>query len=303
MWLILALTAYILFAASTITDKYLLAKPLPDARVYAFYTGILGLLAFVLAPFGFQIPHPAITAIGIFAGALFIAALFLFFSAIKAGEVSRVGIALGGFTPLFTLLFTYIVTSQLPARDEYLALALLLAGSMVIAFDQYERIVHNLKIISLVLSSSLLFGLYFTIAKFLFTVQPFVSAFIWIKIGGTFFAFLFLVSPKVRELLFAHKNNPPKKAAGIFLAKNAAGGIGALLLHLAISAARTGGVAVINALQGAQFALVFIAAVVLTKKFPGVIKEKIDRNTMIVKLTGTGLIVAGIILLAISNVY
>lgn len=300
MWLAFSLIAYILFAAATITDKYLLQRTIPDARVYAFYTGILGLFAFALAPFGFQIPHPLITFLGLFAGALFVAALFLFFSAIKAGEVSRVGIALGGFTPLFTLGFTYIGTSQLPERNEYLAFALLLTGSMIIAFDQYERIARNLKIISLVASSSFLFGLYFTVAKFLFTVQPFVNAFIWIKIGGAFFALLFLVSPQVREVLFAHKKNPPKKATGIFLTKNAAGGIGALLLHLSISAARIGGVAVVNALQGAQFALVFLAALFLTKIFPGVIKEKIDAKTVLIKSAGTAMIVAGIILLAIA---
>lgn len=299
MWIFFALAAYIIFAAATITDKYLLAKPLPDARVYAFYTGILGLFAFVLVPFGFEIPRPEIIIFSLLAGMLFIAALFLFFSALQEGEVSRVGIALGGLTPLFTLGLTYIGTGELPARDEALAFVLLFMGSLIIAFDQYERIAHNAKIISLVIASSFIFGLYFTIAKFLFTVQPFISAFLWVKLGGALFAILFLLSPQVRKIIFQHKKSPPGKAGRIFIVKNAAGGAGALLLHRAISIAGVGEVAIVNALQGAQFALVFLGAVFLTKKFPAIVKEKTDSQTMIVKFAGTGLVVAGIILLAV----
>lgn len=299
MWLFFALAAYVLFAAATITDKYLLAKPLPDARVYAFYTGILGLAAFAFAPFGFLIPHPALIFLGIFAGILFIAALFLFFCALKLGEVSRVGISFGGLIPFFTLLFTYIGTGELPARNELSAFILLFSGSLIIALDQYERIVHSIKIFGLVIVSSLIFGLYFFIVKFLFTTQPFISAFLWIKLGGAVFASLFLSSPQVRKALFQHKKSPPRKAGSVFIVKNAAGGLGALLLHLAIATARVGEVAVVNALAGAQFALVFLGAVFLTKRAPGIIREKISREAMAVKLAGTSLVVLGIILLAL----
>ncbi len=299
MWILLALAAYITFSAATITDKYLLAKPLPDARVYAFYTGILGLAAFIFAPFGFLIPHPGIIFLGIFAGILFIIALFLFFTALKTGEVSRVGIALGGLTPLFTLAFTYIGSGELPARGEFFAFILLFAGSLIVAFDQYERALHNAKIIGLVALSSALFGLYFVFAKFLFGVQPFMSAFLWIKLGGAIFALAFLFSPQVRTIILAHKKVPPKKTGGIFIAKNAAGGVAALLLHLAIATARISEVAIVNALQGVQFALVFLGAVFLSKKFPGVVKEKIDIGVAVAKSVGAGLIVLGIVMLAL----
>jgi drug/metabolite transporter (DMT)-like permease len=88
MWLLFALASYTIFASITVTDKYLLSRSLPDARVYAFYTGILGLFAFVFAPFGFRVPSITTAALGICAGALLIAAMFLFFSALRRGEAS-----------------------------------------------------------------------------------------------------------------------------------------------------------------------------------------------------------------------
>ena len=299
MWIIFALAAYIIFAAATITDKYLLAKPIPDARVYAFYTGVLGLFVLVFAPFGFSVPSVPVIFFGIFAGGLFIAALYLFFAALKMGEVSRVGISLGGLTPLFTLGLTYIGTGELPERGEFFAFIFLIIGSLIVAFDQYERIINNAKIIGLIIASSFLFGLYFTIAKFLFSAQPFVSAFIWIKLGGALFALLFLAYPQARKIIFDRKKSPSKQSGGIFVVKNAGGGVAALFLHLAVSMARVGEVAIVNALQGAQFTLVFLGAIFLSKRFPGVVQEKIDREAIIVKSVGTGLIVLGIVALAL----
>lgn len=299
MWLLLAVLAYILFAAATVTDKYLLQRPIPDARVYAFYTGIFGLFAFVLAPFGFEVPNSIFIFLGIFAGMLFISSLFLFFVALRIGEVSRVGISLGGLVPFFTLLFVYIGTGEFPEFSQAMAFALLAGGSFIIIFERLKKFLHNIKIFSLVLTSSFLFGLYFTLAKFLFQAQPFVSAFIWIKVGGALFAISFLFFPEVRKILFEHKKSPPKKAGGIFVAKNITGGLGAILLHLAISIARFGEVALVNALQGVQFALIFFIALFLTKKFPKIIKEEIHTKALVVKILGTTLIIAGVILLVI----
>ncbi len=300
MWLILSLLAYTLFAGATITDKYLLARPIKDARVYAFYTGVLGFFAFALVPFGFDIPSPIIIFFGILAGIIFIVALFLFFSALRIGEVSRVGISLGGLTPFFTLLFVYIGTGNAPNPAQFIAFLLLMGGSLIIIFERLSKLVYNLEKLGLVLASSFLFGLYFTIAKFLFDTQSFISAFIFIKIGGALFALLFLLSPSVRKMLFKHKKSLSPKIGKIFVAKNAAGGVAALLLHLAISTARFGEIALINALQGVQFALVFLMAIFLTRKYPKIIKEEMSLQDIIVKAVGAGLIIIGVVMLAVA---
>jgi drug/metabolite transporter (DMT)-like permease len=222
------------------------------------------------------------------------------FLALRIGEVSRVGISLGGLVPFFTLFFVYIGTGDVPTPPQFIAFMLLIAGSFIIIFERLAKLVHNLKKLGLVLASSFLFGLYFTLAKFLFDAQPFITAFIFIKIGGALFALLFLLSPSVRRMIFKHKKSLPKKTGGIFVAKNVAGGRGALLLHLAISTARFGEIALINALQGVQFAIVFLIAVILTRKFPGIVKEEISGAALTVKVVGTGLIVAGVVMLAIA---
>ena len=300
MWLFFALAAYVLFAAATVTDKYLLARPIPDARVYAFYTGVLGVFLFVLAPFGLEYPSHAIVFLGIFAGILFSTALLLFFYALRIGEVSRMGISLGGLIPLFTLFFIYLWTRELPSALQFAAFGVLVAGSFIVIFERLSHPIHNLQKISLIFSSSVLFGLYFALIKFLFEAQSFISVIVWTKVGAVLFAVALLFSPTVRKMIFEHKKSLPKKIRTIFVAKSVAGGVGALLQHAAVSTARIGEVSLVGALQGVQFALVFFIAVFLTRKFPGIVKEKIDKEAILVKSLGTGLIVAGIIILAVA---
>ena len=300
MWLFLALAAYFLFAAATITDKYLLARPIPDARVYAFYMGILGIFVLALAPLGIETQNILLIFLGILAGIIYTAALFLFFSAIRIGEVSRVGISIGGLIPIFTLIFVYIWTRELPSTVQLAAFFVLMTGSFVIIFERFIRLVHNLKRFGFVVVASLLFGLYFALAKFLLQEQSFISVIVWTRVGAVFISLFFLLSPTVRKIIFAHKKSPPKKVGAIFLVKNAAGGAAAFMQHASIAIARTSEVSLISALQGVQFALVFLGAVFLTKKHPGIVKEEIHKEAVVIKSLGTALIVLGILILAIA---
>lgn len=299
MWLPIALLAYILFAGATIVDKYLLTRPIPDPRVYAVYTGMLGLFAFAMAPFGFQIPQGPILVLGIFSGVLFMVALLLFFVGLQSGEVSRVGVAIGGLVPFFTLFFVYIGTGELPGTSHLIAFALLVLGSFIILFDRIEGIFYNTKILGLIFASSFLFGLYFTITKFLFSTEPFISAFLWIKVGGALFALFLLFSPTVRRTLFAHKKLFSERVGEVLAAKNMAGGVATILQHLAISTANFSEVALVNALQGAQFVLVFFIPIFLAKKFPAIL-GKMREEVTIAKAIGAGCIVLGVIILAVT---
>ena len=161
-----ALIAYTLFAGATVADKYLLSRPIPDARVYAFYTGILSPFVVLLIPFSdFVIPNIIYISLSVLAGVFFMLALYLFFTALRIGEVSRVGISAGGLVPFFTLLFVYVASEELPSSPELIAFSLLAGGGLIIMLDRFKDFFHNFNTILLVFSSSLVFGLYFRRAK------------------------------------------------------------------------------------------------------------------------------------------
>src|SRR3989344_1058625 len=103
LWVAFAIAAYFLNALTVVGDKFLLAKKLPSAASYAFYTGILGVLVIFLAPWGLTWPGYPVFFIALISGVMFFGGLLAFFSVIRQGEVSRFVLLVDGLTPIFIL--------------------------------------------------------------------------------------------------------------------------------------------------------------------------------------------------------
>ncbi len=50
-WLIVSILSYLVLAIVYLVDKYLLAGPIPNLKVYTFYIGVLEILFLILTPF------------------------------------------------------------------------------------------------------------------------------------------------------------------------------------------------------------------------------------------------------------
>ena len=86
--------------------KILLQKALRHPAVYVFYIGVLGILAFVLLPFGnFTVPSAHIIVQSAVSGITFMAALLCFFTALQRGETTRVVPLFGALIPVWTIIF------------------------------------------------------------------------------------------------------------------------------------------------------------------------------------------------------
>jgi len=108
-WFIFALLGYFLYALTTISNKFLLrqratTKPL----VFTFWVCLLSLSAFALAPFGLRWPGLSWLAFDLLTGAVFFAALLTFYQALDVNEASRSASVVGGITPIFVLILSYV---------------------------------------------------------------------------------------------------------------------------------------------------------------------------------------------------
>lgn len=300
-WLIVAIFAYLILSFVALIDKYLLAGPLPSSKVYAFYVGILGLSVLILAPFvGFYFPNTFQIFLAFLAGSFFIFGLFWFCEAVRLFEVSRVVPAVGGILPIFSFLLVYI--SSLGEEKllffEFLALLLLIAGSVLINYGLGKRISFNTIWLSLI--SAFFLALSFVLAKYVYLVVPFWTGYILIRIGGglAVLAF-FLFSSKLREELLKAKIGFQKKTMGIFLTNQAVGALANILQNWAIALAPLAYVAIINALQGVQYAFLLIFTILLSIKSPHILKEEISPKIILQKIIAILLIGGGLILLAL----
>lgn len=303
LWLYAALLAYSLFGLVTVTDKYLLKARIPNPKVYTFYVGLLSIVYLIFIPFGFAQPSPALVGLNLLTGACAILALFSLYLALEKGEASRVGPIVGGLVPIFTFIFLWLLSpekiSLLP--QELIAFLLLILGTVLICWGKPFSQKYSLSILFISALASFFFALFFTLAKFVYLTQPFISGLIWIKIGSFLTGFVFLFFQDVRHLAlkqFKGLTSYSQKTALIFIGKNAAGGLGYICQNLAVSLARVGQVAFISALQGVQYIFVLILAIILAKKLPHILKEEISKEVLWQKIIAILLISFGLAVLA-----
>lgn len=314
-WFLITILSYFFSALAALGDKYLLKGPIPNPKVYAFYVGGLGVLAVFLIPLvDFLVPSSLDLILSLWAGAIYVWALFGFFSGLKHFEASRVVPAIGGFLPLFTFGLTYLFSGgkEVLSTNEVLAFILLISGGILVVSERDKSTLGKdaglllSKVKALIISKSLrisvvtafLFSLAFVLSKFVYESQTFWSGFIWMRIGGFLACLFFLFSKEVRREFSKGQVGFKPKTGIIFFSNQAVGGGAFLLQNWAIALVPLRLLAFVNALEGTKYVFLLIFTVFLSLKFPKILKERISKKILSQKLFAILLIGLGLILLA-----
>jgi drug/metabolite transporter (DMT)-like permease len=293
-WLIIVLAGHFLNALAFLMDKFLLTKKIPSPFVYAFFIGVLGILALVLIPFGVVVPSSAEIIRALVAGATFILALVFFFAGLKENEASRVIPLTGGFVPAFTFVLAYFFLAERLGQTEILAFAALVIGGVLITIERKGR--GSAKGYVYAIIAALVFAVSFVITKQVFLEQAFISGFVWSRIGGFLMALSFLFIPSARHgILHQPRQKNRGATVGLFITGQVAGALGFVLVNYAISLAS---VSLVNATQGAQYAFLLVMIIMLSKKFPKILLEKLSGSVLTQKIIAIILISLGIGLIA-----
>lgn len=303
LWILIAIFAYFLLAIVALVDKYLVSGPIPGAKVYAFYVGVLGIISILLIPFiGFFIPDSFYQAgLALLAGSVHIFALFAFFSCLKKFEVSRVVPSIGAVSPIFVVFLGYFLSGVSPdlSMERMLALFLLILGGFLINLKRKGR--ATMESIGASFLTALLFALFFILTKLVYFLFPFWTAFVWMRIGGFIAALLFLFSREVKEEVFKNKVSFSPKTFGIFLGNQGMGGFAFVLQNFAVALAPLGLLSFVNALEGTKYVFVLIFSLIVSLKFPEALKEEFSRSVVFQKIISVVLIIAGLIILGFNS--
>lgn len=288
LWLVIIISAYFLFALVSLVDRYLLVGP-PNPKIYTFYVGALGILVLALAPFvGFSIPNYFEIVFCLAAGAIYIFALLGLFAGLEKFEASRVIPAIAGFLPIFTLLLTSFFSGQVQGISAFIPLVL---GSILVSWQPSIKI--SLKSLQISIVTAFLLSLTFILSKYVYLMLPFWTGFIWIRIGAFLAALFLLFAKEVRKEIFSGVSSFSKKS-GLFFIFNQGMGAGAFILqNWVIALAGLTYLSIINALQGIQYAFLFILAIL----FHRILREEISKKVIFQKIIAIILIGLGLILL------
>ncbi|HBW73820.1 MAG TPA: hypothetical protein DEF59_00975 [Candidatus Magasanikbacteria bacterium] len=292
-WLVVVIIAYALNAVAAVVDKVLLSKSIGNPAVYAFYIAFLSMLGWVLAPFGVRVPTASEFALNMGAGIVFTFALLFLFKGLKKGESSRITPFVGALSPVFVWLFSYFLLPERLGVQEISALVFLVVGSLVLV-----KRVDNLRAsggggFCAACVSAVLFGLSYTLTKYNFNHQPFVSAFVWMRLGAFLGGVLLLLNARNRKDIL-HPSHSATKNTGWFFFGQAAGACSFVLVNYAISLAN---VSLVNALQGVQYVFLLVMVWFLSWIHPRLMHERMHGKALAQKIIAIGIIGAGFALL------
>ncbi|MFH1423382.1 MAG: hypothetical protein ABIG29_00265 [Candidatus Nealsonbacteria bacterium] len=295
LWLIVILSSYFLLAAVHLVDKHILQERINDSKVYAFYVGISGIFVLALVPFGFlSVPKTPDLILALLAGVFNTLAIFALFVGLKRFETSRIIPAVGALLPLFTFSFTAVWGGTGLAFSDILVFCLLLTGAFLITREKGKT--FSFKSLQISALAAGLFAVYFILIKFVYLEQPFISGLIWTKIGAVLISLCFLGFKEVRDDILHGPKIAQKNNWMVVLPNQTVGGLAVILQNWAIALAPLAYLGIINALDGVKYVFLLIFAVLISKKFPQILKEGVSMKAIFQKIIailfiGTGLII------------
>jgi len=288
-WIGWATIGYFFNAVVAIVDKSLLGqRRMGNPAVYTFAISCLGLLSLLLIPFGWQNPSLLGWLYGLASGTCFTIALWTMFTVLKSGEASRVPAYIGSLNPIFVFAASFVLIGERLTPWHVAAFFVLVLGGFMMVGGP-----GGLDRRSLVLAtfSSLVFGLAFVFIKLAFTEVTFVTGLVVTRLGGFLSSLFLLLIPGTWES-FGHMVGKTSNGLKLsFIAGQASGALSGAFNSYAVSIAS---VTLVEALQGMQYVFILVFALLVSYKWPELLREQFSRATLARKIIGIVLIAGGL---------
>jgi len=292
---LIAIIAHGLIGISLVWDKVLLKRPqTKNLTSYVFWLGAISVFGLVLIPFGFKVPSISLALMGFAAGLLDLIASYFYYAALKAGEASEELAAMGGFSPVATALLS-IPLLKAPIGGLLLGFTVMTIGGFVMFFAEKRPLS---KMLPKVIIASACFGMTNVLQKIVFNETNFVTGYVFFTFGTFIGAMALLVPPAWRRQIFQHSENAPPRSKFWYMVNRFLAGLGSFLVVYAISRATP---ALVEAISGVRYVIIFIGAYGITRLKPTWFCEDFGTRALIFKAAATCLVVAGLVIVGLQG--
>lgn len=296
--LIFAFLGYVLMAAVSILDKFILTESVKETSIYSFYSTIFFLGAFMFLPFCVPVQSSHLWWF-IGSGIAFGLGLWTMFIALEQGEVSHIMPFSGAVVAIATYALSSLVLGEVLSNSAQVGLWLLVGACLLLSFEKSKK--HNgfHRGFFWAIISGLLFGISHVMAKYIYDIYPFITSLVWTKGTVGIIGVIIFCIPSVRKELFATKKKIQSKAEKnslvIVSVNKVLGILGVVAIQYAIA---LGSVTVVNALAGVEYALMFVVIYLFTKIKPKVFSEYFTRREIVVEVCAILLTIIGLLYLS-----
>ncbi len=319
MWLITAVISYLMSAGVHVADKFMLSNKFHSSVAYAFFVGIWSIFNIIILILDPWMPSAGELMLDLSAGLLFLATLIYWYKALHQSEATRVVPIVGALIPIFCFVLSAVFLNETISGRRLIAFFILIFGGILISvkrtkFYLFHQVYERLKNIfgnflgqihaeyrptrRLLVNSTLaalFFAAFYVLMKYIYSVQPFIGGFVWSRFGTFLGAIFILLVPVWREKIREHSEEARKpENFAFFLSVRLLASIAFIILNYAIS---LGNVAIINALQGTQYIFLILLVLIISSKFPKMLKEELGHGVIMQKLIGVFLVGLGLYVL------
>jgi drug/metabolite transporter (DMT)-like permease len=293
---LIAIVAQGMIGISLIWDKILLKHPgTRNLFSYVFWLGSLSVFGVILVPFGYTSLSLALIGIAFGAGVVHLTGVYFYYAALKRGEASETLAIMGGFWPVATAAISFGLLRRQMTGGELFGFALMTGGGFVMFLS--EKLPWK-RLLPLVLLASGLLGLVSVLEKLVYDRTNFVTGYVWFTIGTFVAALALLIPPSWRRQIFSESGQDEPRNRFWYFVNRFISGVGSFLIFYAISLTHP---AIVDAISGLRYVIIFLGALLLTQFRPSVLKEDFHGWQLFTKSAGTGLVVAGLVLVALSG--
>jgi drug/metabolite transporter (DMT)-like permease len=291
-----AIIAQGLIGISLVWDKVLLKNPGTKNLVsYVFWLGAMSVFGVILVPFGYNSPSFKVMWIAFVAGVVHLLGVFFYYASLKRGEASETLAVMGGFSPVATAAIGFALLSKQMSGAQLLGFALMTGGGFIMFFS--ERLPVR-KLLPPVLLAAGLLGLVNVMEKVVYDQTNFVTGYVWFTIGTFVGALLLLVRPSWRKQIFAESGQDDPRNRFWYFVNRFVSGVGSFLIFYAISLTHP---AIVDAISGVRYVVIFFGAYLLTRLRPQWLKESFGGWQLTTKAAATCLVVAGLVLVGLAG--
>ncbi len=303
MWIILTLSAVVLWSFVNIADNYLVERnkkfghPIGALVIFSSIFGFVGALAIYLFSKGsFALPPKEILIL-LIAGLCNVSWIIFYLKALPDEDVSSV-IPWFLAAPFFGYVLGYLfLGEQLTAQQLFGGVVILVGGLLLSIKHGHEsgRVTVRWGLIRNMVIASFLIALWSVLFKFVGRESGFWVSSFWEHVGlGIGGLIIILFIPAYRKGFSEIMKSDGKQVLGISLFSESATIIGNLLANYAILLVPVSAVLLLEVVQPA---IVFVLGIVFTVFFPSILTEDISAKNLLQKGVSIAIMVVGAVLL------